>query len=103
MYLQDVAAFTGIPQGRPIPISADNTGCIVWSKELGNFSNRKHIDLSTWIVHDATKDGLIVLHQVPSAENKADAMTKVLPTVAECIRQFQAISTYLKDRHFTNL
>ena len=97
-YIIDATDFAGMRQ-KSIPIAQDNAGCITWASTSTGHSKRRHIDLASWNVTDAVTAGSVRLTQVPSREQPADFLTKVLPSPLEYKRAHQRFVTYKMPRH----
>ena len=65
----------------PLPglIKGDNRGAIALSKNTKDHSKIKHIDIRHHYIRELVQSNIIILEQVPSADNLADLFTKALP------------------------
>ena len=100
-HTSDLLAFVGLPQEGPTLLDGDSASAIAWTEDLIGHGKRKHIDLAHYHVNDAVKDSTVKFIKVPSKDNRADCLTKVLKSSTDCLRQYQKISTFGKfdDRY----
>ena len=64
---------------KPQQILADNQGAIKLATNPHFHDRTKHIDIRYHFVREAIGNGLITLNYIPTAEMRADIMTKALP------------------------
>ena len=69
-------------QSNPTVVHQDNLGTISWTTEIQGLRKVKHIGIRYHYVRDAVDEKAIEVEYVPSSENKADGLTKVLVTSA---------------------
>ena len=69
-------------QSNPTVVHQDNLGTISWTTEIQVIRKVKHIGIRYHYVRDAVDEKAIEVEYVPSSENKADGLTKVLVTSA---------------------
>jgi hypothetical protein len=60
-------------------IYADNQSAIKVARDPQHFGRMKHVDLRDLFVREKVTEGVILVEYVPSKENIADILTKVLP------------------------
>lgn len=70
----------GVSQKGPTVVHQDNLGTISWTNEVQGLRKVKHIGIRYHYVRDAVDARAIEVEYVPSTENKADGLTKVLVT-----------------------
>ena len=63
----------------PIKLYEDNKSAIMFADHPGDHRTTKHIDTRTKFAREAQNNGYTKLVYVPTAEQWADGMTKVLP------------------------
>lgn len=64
-----------------VPISCDNRSALCLAeKEIGYSPRTKHIDMRHHFVREKLNDGTIQIHHVGSDLQKADVLTKAVPT-----------------------
>lgn len=63
----------------PLPIYADNQSAISLAEAPRLSSKTKHISISYHLLKELVAEGYIKLHYVPTAQNWADMLTKVVP------------------------
>jgi hypothetical protein len=80
-WMRDVLDELGFPQIEPTKIRCDNEGAIAFSKDAGNHSTMKHINLREFYIKDSVAEGRVALSYIRSTDNTADILTKALGTV----------------------
>src|SRR5277367_1503505 len=68
-----------IEHSLPGLIKGDNRGAIALTKNTKDHGKVKHIDIRHHYIRELLRSGIIILEQVPSADNLADLFTKPLP------------------------
>ncbi len=88
LYLRALLDRLGFMQKKPTPIYVDNTACIEWGNNvIGGREQTKHIDIRKHFAHEVIQNGAMRLVKVPTAQQKADILTKGLhlPQVLGCV------------------
>ena len=67
-------------QSQPTVVHQDNLGTISWTNEEQGLRKVKHIGIRYHYVRDAVDSKAIEVEYIPSAENKAGGLTKVVVT-----------------------
>jgi hypothetical protein len=75
----------------PIEMSIDNKAAVDIASAHGLTRRVKHIELRDAYIRVMRERGVIIIHQIPSAENRADLMTKA----------FQSPAKFIHARHVT--
>ena len=77
-WLRATLAELDVYQSAPTTVHQDNLGTITWTNEVQGLRKVKHIGIRYHYVRDAVDSKSIQVQYIPSAENKADGLTKVL-------------------------
>ena len=80
----------------PIVVYEDNTSCI---HSVFNGTSLKHLEVKFHSIRESVNSGLFKLVYVPSNEQKADSLTKVLPkkTFSVIRKEMNLVIRYVKD------
>ena len=99
IYLRMLFEESGMKVEQPLIIKEDNQACISFTKQPGDHSRTKHIDLRSCFVRRWVEHGELILEQVDTKQQLADIFTKALDT-----RQFQFLRDHLvRPRSFVSL
>ena len=90
IYLRMLFEETGINVHSPLVIKEDNRACISFTKQPGEHSRTKHIDVRSCFVRQWIDRGELVLEPIDTKDQLADIFTKALDT-----RQFQFLRDHL--------
>jgi hypothetical protein len=90
IYLRMLFEESGMNIKSPLIIKEDNAACIAFTKQPGEHSRTKHIDVRSCFVRQWIEHGELVLEQIDTTEQLADVFTKALDT-----RQFQFFRDHL--------
>ena len=66
----------GVEYSVPGLISGDSRGAIALTKNTKDHGKVKHINIQHHYIRELLRSGIIILEQVPSADNLADLFTK---------------------------
>ena len=69
----------GLKDGEAVSILNDNAGAIALSKNPVHHNRSKHIALRHHFLREQVTKGMVDLAHVPSVDNLADMLTKLLP------------------------
>jgi hypothetical protein len=75
---------------QPLVIKEDNQACISFTRQPGDHTRTKHIDVRSCFVRRWVECGELVLEHVDTTQQLADIFTKALDT-----RQFQFLRDHL--------
>jgi hypothetical protein len=90
IYLRMLFEESGMRVEQPLVIKEDNQACISFTKQPGDHTRTKHIDVRSCFVRRWVEHGELVLEHVDTTEQLADIFTKGLDT-----RQFQFLRDHL--------
>ena len=80
IYLRMLFEESGMKVESPLVIKEDNQSCIAFTKNPGEHSRTKHIDVRACFVRQWVEHGELVLEGVDTKEQLADIFTKALDT-----------------------
>lgn len=78
-WLQYLLTELHIPLSSPPTIYCDNVSVVLLASNPILHSRTKHFELDLYFVRDKIQNKKLLVHHVPSAEQTADALTKVVP------------------------
>ena len=90
IYLRMLFEESGMKVDTPFVIKEDNQSCIAFTKNPGDHSRTKHIDVRACFVRQWVDYGELVLESIDTKEQLADVFTKALDT-----KQFQFLRDHL--------
>lgn len=90
IYLRMLFEESGMKVDTPLVIKEDNQSCIAFTKNPGDHSRTKHIDVRACFVRQWVDYGELVLEGVDTKEQLADVFTKALDT-----KQYQFLRDHL--------
>jgi hypothetical protein len=90
IYLRMLFEESGMKVDSPLVIKEDNQACISFTKQPGDHSRTKHIDVRSCFVRKWVEYGELELQQVDTTQQLADIFTKALES-----RQFQFLRDHL--------
>jgi hypothetical protein len=90
IYLRMLFEESGMKVEQPLVIKEDNQACISFTRQPGDHTRTKHIDVRSCFVRRWVEYGELVLEPVDTTEQLADIFTKALDT-----RQFQFLRDHL--------
>lgn len=90
IYLRMLFEESGIKVDTPLVIKEDNQACISFTKNPGEHSRTKHIDVRSCFVRQWVEHGELVLEPIDTKDQLADVFTKALDT-----SQFQFLRDHL--------
>ena len=90
IYLRMLFEESGIRVDTPLTIKEDNQACISFTKNPGEHSRTKHIDVRSCFVRQWVEHGELTLEPIDTKDQLADVFTKALDT-----RQFQFLRDHL--------
>ena len=90
IYLRMLFEETGINVEAPLIIKEDNQACIAFTKNPGDHSRTKHIDVRVCFVRQWVERGELVLEPISTKDQLADIFTKALD-----INQFKFLRDHL--------
>ena len=90
IYLRMLFEESGMKVDAPLVIKEDNQSCIAFTKNPGDHSRTKHIDVRACFVRQWVDYGELVLESIDTKEQLADVFTKALDT-----KQFQFLRDHL--------
>jgi enoyl reductase-like protein len=90
IYLRMLFEESGMKVEQPLVIKEDNQACISFTKQPGDHTRTKHIDVRSCFVRRWVEHGELVLEQIDTSQQLADIFTKALDT-----RQFQFLRDHL--------
>ena len=76
--MREVLAELGQEQANPTTVYQDNLGTISWTEEVQGLRNVNHIGIKYYYVREMVVNKAVTVIYTPSADNRADALTKVL-------------------------
>jgi hypothetical protein len=80
LYLRNLLANMGFPEGLDTPVYEDNTACIEWGNHvIGGRERAKHIDIRKHFAHEVIQERAMKLIKVATGDQLADMFTKPLP------------------------
>ena len=77
-WVREVLAELGQEQGNPTTFYQDHLGTIAWTEEVKGLRNVNHIGIKYHYVREMVVNNAVTFIYTPSADNRADALTKVL-------------------------
>ena len=89
IYLRMLFEESGMRVDQPLVIKEDNQACISFTKNPGEHTRTKHIDVRSCFVRQWVEHGELVLEGIDTKEQLADILTKALEPQQFC---------YLRDR-----
>jgi hypothetical protein len=92
LFLRNILRDLGV-QVSPIPIMADNQGCIALMSAEAIKQRSKHIDIQYHFAREHVRDGTVVFKYVSTHYMHADSLTKVVP-----VHKFLACKTNMGMR-----
>jgi hypothetical protein len=90
IYLRMLFEESGMKVEQPLVIKEDNQACISFTKQPGDHTRSKYIDVRSCFVRRWVEHGELVLEQIDTSQQLADIFTKALDT-----RQFQFLRDHL--------
>ena len=90
IYLRMLFEESGMKVEQPLVIKEDNQACISFTRQPGDHTRTKHIDVRSCFVRRWVECGELVLEHVDTTQQLADIFTKALDT-----RQFQFLRDHL--------
>jgi len=90
IYLRMLFEESGMKVDAPLVIKEDNQSCIAFTKNPGEHSRTKHIDVRSCFVRQWVEHGELVLEGIDTKEQLADIFTKALDT-----KQYQFLRDHL--------
>jgi hypothetical protein len=90
IYLRMLFEESGMKVEAPLVIKEDNQSCIAFTKNPGEHSRTKHIDVRNCFVRQWVEHGELVLEGIDTKEQLADIFTKALET-----KQYQFLRDHL--------
>ena len=90
IYLRMLFEESGMKVDTPLIIKEDNQACISFTKQPGDHSRTKHIDVRSCFVRQWVEHGELILESVDTKEQLADIFTKALD-----VKQFQFLRDHL--------
>ena len=82
MYVRGLLREMGIPMEKPTVLYVDNSGAVALSKDLKSCKRSRHIERRHLKVRELVAQGHITVVYCPTADNRADVLTKPLPREA---------------------
>jgi hypothetical protein len=80
LYLGNLLANMGFPEGLDTPVYEDNTACIEWGNHvIGGRERAKHIDIQKHFAHEVMQQRAMRPIKVATGDQLADMFTKPLP------------------------
>jgi hypothetical protein len=79
VYLRNLMQEMGLPQAKPTIVYEDNQPCIHLSWNPTTSNRLKHIAMRFNFVREKLEAGVVDVQYCPTADNVADALTKILP------------------------
>lgn len=70
----------GLSNNQPIPILNDNRGAVLLSNHPHDHGASKHFEIRTGYLRQETHNNRIQIEHVPTVDNKADGLTKSVPS-----------------------
>jgi hypothetical protein len=99
IYLRMLFEESGMKVDSPLVIKEDNQACISFTKNPGDHTKTKHIDVRSCFVRQWVERGELELQGVDTTEQLADIFTKALE-----VRQFQFLRDHLvRSRSSVNM
>ena len=86
LFLQNLFREIKLPMELPTPIMEDNQAAIALSADPGSRTT-KHLEIYMHYIRELVEEGVIKLEYVPSKEQKADILTKILSDKTDFIQQ----------------
>jgi hypothetical protein len=90
IYLRMLFEESGMKVNAPLVIKEDNQACISFTKQPGDHTKTKHIDVRSCFVRQWVEHGELQLESVDTKEQLADIFTKALD-----VKQFQFLRDHL--------
>ena len=90
IYLRMLFEESGIKVDTPLVVKEDNQSCIAFTKNPGEHSRTKHIDVRSCFVRQWVEHGELKLEPIDTKDQLADVFTKALDT-----KQFQFLRDHL--------
>ena len=90
IYLRMLFEESGMKVNTPLVIKEDNQACISFTKQPGDHTKTKHIDVRSCFVRQWVEHGELRLESVDTKEQLADIFTKALD-----VKQFQFLRDHL--------
>ena len=90
IYLRMLFEESGMRVDNPLVIKEDNQACISFTKQPGDHTKTKHIDVRSCFVRQWIERGELELQHIDTAEQLADIFTKALE-----VKQFQFLRNHL--------
>ena len=90
IYLRMLFEESGMKVDTPLVVKEDNQSCIAFTKNPGEHSRTKHIDVRNCFVRQWVEYGELVLEAIDTKEQLADIFTKALET-----KQYQFLRDHL--------
>ena len=79
MYVRGLLAEMGVVLDEPTTLWVDNSGAVELSKDMKSCRRSRHIERRYLKVRELVAQGHIVVRYKPTADNRADVLTKPLP------------------------
>lgn len=79
MHMRALLDSVGHPQTSATVLSCDNQSAISLAKNPVMHGRTRHIDVKLHFIRKAIEDGEVSIEYIPTAENRADVLTKGLP------------------------
>ena len=74
----------GLPQDEPTVLYVDNSGAVELSRDRKLCHRSRHVDRRYFKVRELSFEGELRVEHVPTKDNSADLLTKVLPYADYC-------------------
>lgn len=82
MYVRGLLREMGVPMDKPTVLYVDNSGAVALSKDLKSCKRSRHIERRHLKVRELVAQGHITVVYCPTADNRANVLTKPLPREA---------------------
>ena len=82
IFVRSLLAEMGLPQEQPTTLRVDNSGAVELSRDRKSRHRSRHVDRRFFKVRELEALGVIHVEHVPTADNRADLLTKALDVEA---------------------
>mmetsp|Transcript_18812 Transcript_18812/g.28333 ORF Transcript_18812/g.28333 Transcript_18812/m.28333 type:complete len:218 (-) Transcript_18812:361-1014(-) len=89
VYLRGLLAEMGFPQDKPTILHVDNAGAVELSRDLKSCQRSRHVERRYLKVRELAAAKVVDVQFVPTADNIADAFTKVMTDSKAFLRHIQ--------------
>ena len=91
LYLRYLAEDLGLHQTAPTCLYVDNKGALEIAKNPVSSTSMKHVLRRHFFLREAESDSVVQVHPIPSSDNLADVLTKVVdgPRLSEMLSRIR--------------